>query len=299
MGAQRGGYPRQVVEIREATTADLEPVYRLLVARSRAAFGVTELTREQVGADFRRPAADRFVAEDGGRIVGYAQLTTTHDIVHAAVDPDVGDALLDRVEARARERSFDAVEAIVVAEDVPLYELVRRSGFRHERDVLRMWRALDGDLPEPVWVDGVTVRTYTRDDALRVHALLDDAYRVWDATYVPQPHEEWLAFMTDHDEFDPAMWFLAEQGGELVACALHWKEHRRSGWVKDIVVRADRRGAGLGKALLQHGFRAYAARGAERVGLKVDSTNPTGAPQLYERVGFTVDRRYGVWRKVL
>ena len=29
--------------------------------------------------------------------------------------------------------------------------------------------------------------------------------------------------MTDHDEFDPAMWFLAERDGELVACALHWK----------------------------------------------------------------------------
>jgi hypothetical protein len=37
----------------------------------------------------------------------------------------------------------------------------------------------------------------------------------------------------------------------------------------------------------------------ERVGLKVDSTNPTGAPQLYERVGFAIDRRYGIWAKPL
>ena len=47
---------------------------------------------------------------------------------------------------------------------------------------------------------------------------------------------------------------------------------------------------GLGKALLQHGFREYARRGAARVGLKVDATNPTGAPQLYERVGFVTDQ---------
>ena len=50
---------------------------------------------------------------------------------------------------------------------------------------------------------------------------------------------------------------------------------------------------------LHHGFRAYAQRGAERVGLKVDSTNPTGAPGLYARVGFEIDQRQGVWQKRL
>jgi ribosomal protein S18 acetylase RimI-like enzyme len=105
--------------------------------------------------------------------------------------------------------------------------------------------------------------------------------------------------MTRHDEFDPALWFLVERDGELVACALHWKEHQRRGWVKDIVVRERERGRGIAKALLHTGLRAYAERGAERVGLKVDSTNPTGAPQLYEKVGFVTDRRYGIWTKAL
>jgi len=59
------------------------------------------------------------------------------------------------------------------------------------------------------------------------------------------------------------------------------------------------RGKGLAKALLHHAFRAYAERGATRVGLKVDSTNPTGAPQLYERAGFVTDQRYGIWIKRL
>ena len=69
--------------------------------------------------------------------------------------------------------------------------------------------------------------------------------------------------------------------------------------MKDLAVRVDQRGAGLGKALLHHGFREYAARGATRVGLKVDAENPTGAPQLYERVGFVTDRRYEIWLKRL
>jgi ribosomal protein S18 acetylase RimI-like enzyme len=288
-----------MVGIREATLDDVDQVYALLEARSRAAFGISELTRGQVADEFHRLSADRWVASDGGRIVGYAHLTTSHDLVHAAADPTVGDALLALAEQRARELEYGAIEAIVVAEDVPLHEIVQRGGFVHRGEVLRMWRVLDGDLPEPAWPDGVGVRTYTDADARRVQTLLDETYGAWDTTYVPLPHEEWLAFMTEHDEFDPAMWFLAERGGELVACALHWKEHQSRGWVKDIVVRSGERGRGLGKALLHHGFRAYADRGAERVGLKVDSTNPTGAPQLYERVGFAIDRRYGIWAKPL
>jgi ribosomal protein S18 acetylase RimI-like enzyme len=162
-----------------------------------------------------------------------------------------------------------------------------------------MWRALNGKLAAPRWPEGVEVRSYTADDAERVHTLLDEAYGGWDRDYVQRPHADWLAFMTAHDDFDPAMWFLVERDGKLVACALHWKEFQQRGWVKDIVVREDERGNGLAKALLQHAFQAYAERGATRVGLKVDSTNPTGAPRLYERAGFVTDQRYGIWIKRL
>lgn len=105
--------------------------------------------------------------------------------------------------------------------------------------------------------------------------------------------------MTQHAEFDPALWFLVERDGALVACALHWKESEGRGWVKDIVVRESERGHGLGKALLRQAFGAYKTRGVDRVGLKVDSTNPTGAPQLYEREGFVIDQRLGIWHKRL
>jgi ribosomal protein S18 acetylase RimI-like enzyme len=145
----------------------------------------------------------------------------------------------------------------------------------------------------------VTVRSYTDADAERVHALLDDQYAGWDQSYVGRGHAGWLTFMTEHEDFDPAMWFLVERDGELVACALHWKESQGRGWVKDIVVRESERGRGLAKALLHHAFRAYAERGADRVGLKVDSTNPTGALQLYERLGFVTDQRLEIWQKEL
>jgi GNAT superfamily N-acetyltransferase len=285
------------VHIRAATDDDFEPVFALLEARSRAAFGVSELQREQLRHSWG--LVEGWVAADGDRILGYAALNSAHELSHAATAPDVGDALLERAEERARQRGFAHLEATVVPQDAPLDALVRRNGFRHDRDILRMWRALDGELPAPAWADGVAVRSYTDADAQAVHALLDDAYSGWDEHYVRRPHDDWLVFMTKHEDFDPELWFLVERDHELVACALHWKVFQQRGWVKDIVVRATERGQGLGKALLHHAFHAYAERGAKRVGLKVDSTNPTGAPQLYERAGFETDQRYGIWIKQL
>jgi ribosomal protein S18 acetylase RimI-like enzyme len=301
MGALEGEYRCPVPEIRAFRPDDFDQVLDLLAARSLAAFGDSE---EKESREVRRqwlsvPGTEGWVAVADEEIVGHATLNESHDVGIAAVDPAVNDALLATVESRARERGFDTLAVISTPDDKPLDALVRRSGFDQAHEVLRMSRELNGDLPEPVWAEGVAVRTYEEADGERVHKLLDDAYLGWDETYIAQSHEGWLSFMTHHQDFDPEMWFLVERDGELVACALHWRANQRRGWVKDIVVAAGERGRGLGKALLHHAFREYAARDVERVGLKVDSSNPTGAPQLYERVGFRVNRRYGTWVKRL
>ena len=287
-------------EIRGAEPDDLDGIFDLLSLRDRAVFGTSEILREHVAhALSRENGTDCWVALAGRRILGYAALDSRQDLVHAAADPPVGDALLAEAEARARERGFGRVAVTVVPEDRPLSSLVERHRFLHDRDILRMWRALRGEVPAVCWPDGVSVRTYEDADGEGVQALLDRSYASWDATYAGVPHEEWLSFMTDHAEFDPGLWFLVERRGELVACALHWKEQQSCGWVKDIAVTETERGRGIGKALLHHALHLYAARGAERVGLKVDSSNPTGALRLYAHVGFVTDRRYGIWTRTL
>jgi ribosomal protein S18 acetylase RimI-like enzyme len=287
-----------VVEIRASTPGDFEAVLELLTARSIAALGESELRRDQLAAEWALAQTDCFVATNG-TLVGYASLGAAHDLVIAADDAYATDALLGATLRRARERGFDTLNAIVLPEDVPFLALVERAGFEHRSDVLRMWRHLDEDLREPSWPSGATVRGYADADAETVHALLDAAYAGWDESYVARPHDDWLQFMTDHDDFDPDLWLLVERDGELVACALNWNATARGGWVKDLVVRESERGQGLGQALLHHTFLEYRRRGAERVGLKVDADNPTGAPRLYERVGFVTDRRYGIWVKRL
>jgi mycothiol synthase len=288
-----------VLEIRPWTGEDFDDVFELLDTRSRAVFGVSEQQPAYVRQDLDVPGTDSWVARRGNRVTGHASLREDQDASIAAIDLETGAALFAALERRARDRGFGRVAITTVPQDEPVYELVQQRGLSLDREVWRMWRTIDGELPEPVWSDDVTVRAYTNDDGKRVHALLDAAYSGWDENYVTRTHEGWLAFMTQHDEFDPGLWFLVERDDELVACALYWKEHRSSGWVKDIVVAESMRGRGLGKALLHHGMLVYAGRGAERVGLKVDSNNPTGAPQLYARVGFVTDRRYGIWTHTL
>ena len=289
-----------MAEIRDATWEDFDAVVELLDTRSRAVFGVSEVQADHVRQRWELPGFERgWVSEAGDRLAGYASLDATQEATVTTTDADVADALLERVLERAVERGFDHVAVTAVREDAPLWSLAERSGFDVDREILRMSRPLDGELPVPSWPNGVEVRTYTDADGTSVHALLDEAYAGWDRDYVGREHDAWLAVMTEHDEFDPSVWFLVERDGELVACALHWKVYRGRGWVKDIVVRESERGHGLGKALLHHAFRTYAEQGATAVGLKVDSTNPTGAPQLYERVGFVTNQRYAIWIKRL
>jgi ribosomal protein S18 acetylase RimI-like enzyme len=287
-----------VPEIRDARVDDAEQVFELLEARSRVVFGTSEMSRPLVLAEIHRSVEDRFVAEENGRVVGYAHVRPTHDVVVATDDAQTADTLLAQVEERARIRGIAAIEATMVAADAPFHALVQRAGFVHERVILRMWRTLDEEVTAPAWLAGVTVRTYDDRDGPKVKALLDDAYG-WDAHYAPQSYDAWRSFMTAHDEFDPSLWFVVERDGRIVACALHWKEHDRRGWLKDIAVHESMRGAGIGKSLVRYGLLAYAQRGVERVGLKVDEANPTGAPGLYAREGFVIDQHLEIWRKAL
>ena len=102
-------------------------------------------------------------------------------------------------------------------------------------------------------------------------------------------HDDWLRWMTGDIEFDPTVWWLAERDGALAGCALHWRTRLAEG-PRRARVRA--RPRPRRRARRCTGLAEFARRGVERVGLKVDAANPTGALRLYERLGF-VDRASG------
>ena len=91
--------------------------------------------------------------------------------------------------------------------------------------------------------------------------------------------------------FDPTLWFLIRDGDEIAAVARNERTETAVATSARSASGAAWRGSGLGEALLLHDVRASSTRrGTTRVTLGVDAENPTGATQLYERVGMHVER---------
>jgi mycothiol synthase len=100
--------------------------------------------------------------------------------------------------------------------------------------------------------------------------------------------------------FEPALWLLALDHGEVVGfclCELNTSDGTCVGRVAEIGVVPARRGAGLGLALLQDGFQELRRSGATRIVLDVDAENQTSALRLYERAGMTPRPAFTIWEK--
>ncbi len=64
-------------------------------------------------------------------------------------------------------------------------------------------------------------------------------------------------------------------------------EGGRAAWLEDMVVRPDRRGAGIGSRLLGAAIDLARRENLVRISLLTDGHNP-GAMRFYERAGFTI-----------
>jgi mycothiol synthase len=160
---------------------------------------------------------------------------------------------------------------------------------------------LHGDLPEPSWPDGISVRRFRPGEERRVYEANNAAFAE-DWYFHPFPFEEWRAFHFGRPGHDSDLWWLAEDGDELAGYSLnswHFSGDPELGRIGSLGVLPAYRRRGLGEALLRHSFRDFRDRGATRVALGVDADNTTGAVRLYERVGMHVHRRNDTYEKTL
>lgn len=162
---------------------------------------------------------------------------------------------------------------------------------------IRIWQRMEIDLPgvelpPAVWPEGLSVRTFdTGRDAYPLWEMMEAAFADhW--SHVPIAFERWRFHAIDHEpNFDPSLFFLvidAAQPEQVAAAAMTRLERPgdpAAGHVRELGVRREYRGRGVGLALLLHLFADFQQRGKERVSLGVDSESLTGANRLYVRAG--------------
>lgn len=286
--------PTRAIETYSALTpGQTEAVLELLAeaARNDGQQAVSEQGRLQLRGG-EREGVSHLLLSVAGELVGYAQLEDTDPVEAPAAELVVhpshrghghgralGAALLGASGKRLRVWAHGGHAAA--------RHLSQVLGLTLFRELRQMRRPLaDLNLPDPVLPEGVTVRTFVpgQDDAawLAVNA----------AAFAHHPEQGSLV-QRDLDDrkaepwFDPAGFFLAEQGGELVG--FHWtKVHAEEGLGEVYVlgVRPGAQGGGLGKALTTIGLRHLAAQGLPAAMLYVDADNKA-AVSVYERLGFT------------
>lgn len=281
---------------RTPTAEDAPRVLELFIACDVADIGEPDSDLDDVVADWRRPgfdlAGDALVAADPeGRIAAQATVWRARD-ASVMVHPDwrergVGTRLLEWSESRALAQIAAGVEPGSLGQwaltDGPAEALLLRRGYEPARYVLRMEGPLEEAPPEPRWPPGIGVRGFRPEDAREVHALVQEAFAdAWE--HEDEAFDEWESLNMAGDAFDPSLWFLAVDGDRVIGTVL-CPDYEGIAWIRQLAVRREYRGRGVGKALLLHALGEFHRRGRRKAGLSVESVNRTGAQALYESVG--------------
>jgi len=292
------------MEIRPATVDDAERLAAFMGRCTLAHQGVRRASADEMRQRLTQPgldpALDTWLVEDADEVVGLAQVWTEEEAVvcYVRVDPEhmgrgIASTLLERGTARAVELDGpDVIHATSWPKDEAAAPLLEAAGFRPFRYLSLMTIDLV-EPPSPSWPDDVDVRALDESSDLRpVHEIVQESF-----TERRQSFDEWAH---EYAGVDPSLWFIAEDANGIAGFALclpALAEDPEAGYVSELGVRADRRGQGLGLALLQHTFAEFHRRGQERVSLHVDVDNLTGALRLYTRAGMRPDPRLVVWQR--
>jgi ribosomal protein S18 acetylase RimI-like enzyme len=316
--------------LRATTLDDIPAVARVFDAAS-AHRGENETTDlEDVRGAWTEPKFDlaqssRVVLDPTGTIVGYVTVWDNGELpVHPYVSWEVHPAqpleplmkfLLQWGEERAKlaiplcpPHARVAYRASIISTAETEQAVFRSWGMTPIRYFNRMLIQMHEAPPAATFAPDLQVRTLDPHTELELFVRAKD--EVWQDHYgyVPVSLEEQFAdwqHMIDTDKLqDPTMWYIAEDAAtrEIAAFVLcrqeEWSDPR-VGYVMLVGTRRAYRKRGIAEALLRHAFGAFWQRGRKDVSLYVDSSSPTGATRLYERVGMHVQRQYVQYEKEL
>jgi mycothiol synthase len=303
--------------LRAATAADW-PAIADIVNAARRADGADEVrTAESLESEFAALGREHglVIAEIAGSPIGYAssQLAERDGVLVAhllgAVHPSfrrrgIGTALLHRTRDGVVARMAEdlrplprELRSFALDSETGVIAMLTAEGFVPIRFGFEMRRPLTGILPHHPLPAGLAMRPVVEADYRAIFEANDEAFR-----------DHWGHRLATEDDFRqqfygpdvaPALWCVAWEGDEVagvVMNAIYADENEalgaRRGWLDKVSVRRPWRGRGVAKALVAASFRVLRDQGMDEACLGVDGSNPTGAVQLYEGLGFQVMHRW-------
>ena len=295
--SMRPATPDDLDEMLDLVRADEE---QLLGRRSRV--GMSDLRQWLSRVDL---AEDAWLLEEDGQLVafGWGETHVGLGLAVGVVHPQakgrgIGARLVERSERRLREQGATRVHQVALAADTNAPALFTARGYREVRRFYEMAIELDGPPPSPVLPDGLAIEPFDDAHAREFYDALDESFRDhWEHHSIP--FEQWWEQKRGAPDFDPTLWFLIRDAGEVAAVVRNDPNRSEGGQVAAIGVRRPWRGRGLGRALLLHTFGEFHRRGVTRISLGVDSQNATGATKLYESVGMEVEIEQVVFERTL
>lgn len=288
---------------------------------------------EQLVNDLVDLDADTRVVWDGdevvamGEVSGQTQVRDVHNVwCGGAVRPThrrggIGRRLLawqlDRgaaLHAATHPQAPANVSVDVGAVNPGLHRLVRAESLNPVRSWFDMGRGLDGALPVPQPIRGITLLPYDvgRDEEVRAAHTVTFRGHFGSTDRTP---EEWRQYFTGSRAFRPELSLLAvvdepggndapSDNGQIAGYLLSYVydadvavNGRREVYLGQLGTLPRYRGRGIGSALLASAFTDWAVAGHEYACLGVDSENGTGALGLYQRAGMSVVKTWVSWAR--
>jgi ribosomal protein S18 acetylase RimI-like enzyme len=303
--------------LRPPTPADLAGIVELMNVCEMAlgdvpSMTVSELRRDWIGLDLNEGAIVAQTVE--GQIVGYADIFNrafiqTNVYVFARPGPGQSELFHRLVEwgegwVATHKLADPALPPTEIhffrrAVDTESIHVLESTGYEYVRTHYVMAAELTAPPLAPVWPEAVAVRTYrpgADDDDLFLGG--EESFQdMWNRP--PSTKERWLEPLQAED-FDSTLWFLPCDSRTREVCGVCLCSILEgTGEVDTLGVRRQWRRNGLGLALLRHAFGEFWRRGVRTVRLSVDGESPTGAPRLYERAGFVVEKHYSRYVKII
>jgi ribosomal protein S18 acetylase RimI-like enzyme len=298
---------------------DLAAVHALVRRCETASVGEAESTTEETLEMLVGPTTDReasLLLHSGDQLVAFVWVeddpTAAESWIDPWVDPDQHDLYpgilawsLEVARAhsdRAQASGGWTLRGGCYVDDAELVRAFEAAGFSRVR---RFWR-MRADLatvpiPPDAGDDSALPRGVAVLDAY-AEPLRRTAYDVqttafadhWNHT--PRPYEEWDTYFRNPWEDPRGFWLLTVDGVPAAVCILDdSRAENGDGYVRSLGVLREFRGRGLAQLLLQRAFAYYRDEGRRAVLLGVDSSSPTGAQRLYERVGMRPHRVIDAW----